>query len=162
MIWDLPAIAGFAEQGGFRRDELAEAMAVAVVASQGDDTLLEASLFGDLPTTVGLWQVRASDRMGFDIPSLLQPGLNARAAHCLWKEAGGSWSWSTAYLTGRWKDVIDNAWEVVRSGRRRQQAATLSPIDRTAGSARHVIGQAALTVEQLSGLARVLRDATPR
>lgn len=162
MIWDLPAIAGFAEQGGFRRDELAEAMAVAVVASQGDDALVDAPMFGDLPVSVGLWQVPTSDRIGFDVDALLVPATNARAAHTLWREAGQSWSWSPAFLTGRWQNIIDNAWETVRSGRRRQQAATVGPIDRAAGSARRVIGQAALTTQQLSGLARVLRDATPR
>lgn len=159
MIWDLPAIAGFASQGGFRREDLAEAMAVAVVASQGDDTVVEASLFGDLPTTVGLWQIPASDAIGFDIDSLLQPGINARAAHTLWREAGESWAWAPAYLTGRWKLVIDNAWDVVRSGKRTQQAASVGSIDRLAGSARRAVQTSGLTAQQLSGLARVLRDS---
>jgi hypothetical protein len=158
MIWDLPAIAGFAEQGGFRRDELAEAMAISVVASQGDDALVEAPLFGDLPTTVGLWQIPIDDRTGFDIASLLQPTINARAAHTLWKAAGQSWTWSPAYLTGRWQLVIDNAWDVVRSGQRRQLAATLGPGDRLAGSARRAATTSGLTAQQISGLARILRD----
>lgn len=158
MIWDLPAIAGFAEQGGFRRDQLAEAMAVAVVASSGDDALVDAPLFGDLPTTAGLWQIPVGPATGFDIDSLLQPTVNARAAHTLWREAGRSWSWSPAFLTGRWEAVIDHAWDVVRSGRRRQQAATLGPIDRLGQSARRAAGQSGLTAQQLSGLARVLRD----
>ena len=159
MIWDLPAIAGFAEQGGFRRDQLAEAMAVAVVASQGDDTLLEVPMFGALPATAGLWQVPVGPAIGFDEHSLLQPALCARAAHTLWREAGESWAWSPAYLTGRWRLVIDNAWEIVRSGKRTQQAATLGPVDRLAGSARRARSASGLTAEQLSGLARVLRDS---
>lgn len=159
MIWDLPAIAGFAEQGGFRRDQLAEAMAIAVVASQGDDALVEASLFGDLPVVAGLWQVPVADRVGFDVDSLLQPTINARAAHTLWKEAGQSWEWSPAYLAGTWRIVIDNAWDVVRSGQRRQLAATLGPVDRIGGSARRTAQRSGLTAQQLSGLARVLRDS---
>jgi hypothetical protein len=159
MIWDLPAIAGFAEQGGFLRDQLAEAMAIAVVASSGDDSVVEAPMFGDLPVTAGLWQVPVADRVGFDIESLLQPTVCARAAHTLWKEAGKSWAWSPAYLTGRWTLVIDNAWEVVRSGQRRQLAATLGPRDRLAGSARRAGATSGLTAQQLSGLARILRDS---
>ena len=159
MIWDLPALAGFAEQGRFRRGELAEAMAVAVVASSADDSYVEAPMFGDLPPTVGLWQIPVTDRVGFDLDSLLQPTINARAAHTLWKEAGQSWTWSPAFLTGSWKIVIDNAWDVVRSGQRRQMAATLGPGSRLAGSARRTATTSGLTAVQLSGLARILRDS---
>lgn len=159
MIWDLPAIAGFAQQGGFRRDELAEAMAMAVVASQGDDSLIERDMFGDFPSRVGLWQVPVGDAVGFDERSLLQPALNAAAAHVLWKADGQSWSWHPSFLTGRWRDIVDNAWEVVRSGQRRQQAADIGPLDRLAGTGRRALATSGLTAQQLAGLARVLRDS---
>lgn len=162
MIWDLPGLAGFAEAGGWRRDGLAEAVAVAMAVSGGDDALVDLPPFGVVPATVGLWQVPVSDQIGFDVDTLLRPALNAAAAHLLWKEAGETWTWSPGWGAPGWDRWLDDARRVVTSGVRRQAAADLGSMDRIRQSAGAAADTARLTAAQLSGLAAVIRRMTPR
>lgn len=162
MIWDLPAVVGFARDGGWRGDALAEAAAVAMAASGGDDALVDMPEIGGLSAAAGLWQVPVSDRTGFDVDSLLRPALNAAAAHRLYVEAANTWAWSAWWGAPGWDRWIDDAKAAVRDGRDRQWANDLGPVDRIRQSATAARDTARLTAAQLAGLAAVIRSNTPR
>jgi hypothetical protein len=161
MIWDLPAIAGFAEAGGWRREALVEAVAVAVAASGGDDALVDEVPTGAGPVTVGLWQVPADGGVGFDEESLLRPALNAAAAHRLYVDAGNTWTWSTWWGAPGWDRYMADAKAAVASGRRRQTASEIGPVDQIRQSAGRAAQTARLSASRLAGLADVIRRNTP-
>jgi hypothetical protein len=162
VIWDLPGVVGFARDGGWRHDTLAEAAAVALAASGGDDALVDMAEIGGLSATAGLWQVPVSDRVGFDVDSLLRPALNAAAAHRLYVEAGGTWAWSAWWGAPGWDRYLADAQAAVKAGRDRQWANDLGPVDRIRQAAGAAADTAKLTAAQLSALAAVIRSNTPR
>jgi len=123
MMWQAPALCGFAESAGFVRADVPTAVAVALAASGGNDAYVAEPWGGSRTVSVGLWQI-VCDRWDTDrLTLLLDPYSNARAALALFEDAGARWGWCDGYRSGRWSLFVDQAERAASSGVRADTVA---------------------------------------
>lgn len=106
-------IANIARQGGFPEKEIPTAVGVAKAESSGNPRTHNAK---PPDNSYGLWQINMLGQMGPDRrkqfgisnnDALYDPIVNAKAAHQIWKDAGGSWRPWTTYTNGRYKALMN-------------------------------------------------------
>lgn len=151
-------VTNFAEAAGFRGDDLARAVAVAMVTSQGDDQWREAPSVGLSGGRWGLWGVPGHVVVESQRAALLAPSVNASWAHALWLAAEGSWEWlpeRTRQLAERELPYVAQA---MRTPKRPQTAPTLGPADLPTGPARRLISIAKTVIDRLAGAERAIRS----
>ncbi|MGH3915220.1 MAG: hypothetical protein ACRDTC_17710 [Pseudonocardiaceae bacterium] len=102
-------IAKVAHQAGFRGKDLETAVAVALAESGGRPEVNAAGA----EDSRGLWQINSVHFGRFDADRLSEPGYNAKAAHAVWRDAGGFGPW-TAYRTGAHRSFLDDAARAVQ------------------------------------------------
>lgn len=86
-------IVAAAQGAGWRLDDLATAVAVALAESGGDTTATHHNTNGS--TDYGLWQVNSVHYGGQAPPNWSDPAANAQAAHAVWARQG--WNAWTVY-----------------------------------------------------------------
>lgn len=122
--WRTPALAGFVEAAGFRGDDRAVAVAVALSASGGNDAYVTEPWGGSLSRYVGLWQVYAAASDTEAIVGLLDPYRNAEAAREAFLANDDRWDWCIGWVTGRFALYLPDARRAV-AGRARTDTVTM-------------------------------------
>lgn len=158
-------LAKLAHQAGFRGKDLETAVAVALAESGGRPKVNAAGT----EDSRGLWQINSVHFGRFDADRLYEPGYNAKAAHAVWRDAGGFGPWTT-YHNGAHRPFLDDAARAVqrrpwadadgRSGGSRpghgQQSMELRPWRLPSG----VVGRAGRIVVDPAMLQELAREFT--
>lgn len=101
-------IATYAVMGGFTGENVNIAAAVALAESSGRTAIIGGPN-DDGSSDYGLWQINSIHAKLFDTYSdWWNPISNARMAHAVWAEAGGSFSPWVNYSNGKYKDHLGN------------------------------------------------------
>lgn len=91
--WSIPAVGEFAGRAGWRGDDLAVAVTVAMRASHGDDHAIVLADVRGATWGYGLWTIQPEWVDGLGQSPLFDPFINAGAAAELWQANGRDWLW---------------------------------------------------------------------
>lgn len=102
-------IAAVAHEAGFRGNDLKIAVAVALAESSGRPGVNAVGA----EDSRGLWQINSVHFGRYDESRLYEPQYNAKAAHDVYRDAGGFTPW-TMYTNGRYRNHLDAADRAVK------------------------------------------------
>lgn len=105
--WNTAKVGQWARDAGWTGADLHRAVALAMVASQGDDHHVSNPSYVPALERRGLWALRASEAPQLDPDELFDPAKNAAAAFVAWGQHGRSWSWHPVWIAGATDDHID-------------------------------------------------------
>lgn len=148
------AIAGAAVAAGFTGQNVTIAVAVALAESGGNPDATNSNSNGS--TDYGLWQINSVHRDLLQRSNWRDPVTNARMAHSVWSQAGGSWHPWVTYNTGSYRLFMARA--ATASGAPVAPGTTVSggPVAATGAPPTTTLGTAIDSLTNPSGWYRVL------
>jgi Lysozyme like domain len=98
--WGASMVADIAGKAGFRGEELHDAVALALAASQGCDHYAHNPISAPGAERRGLWAIRVDEVPAGELPDLFNPSVSAAVARALWQLSGKSFGWHPAWISG--------------------------------------------------------------
>lgn len=98
--WSVGGVAGFCRKAGWRGDDLAQAVSVAIAASNGQDHYRYNPGHTDATERRGLFALIQSDHQLPGGTDLFSPQVSAHAAYGRWRDEGKHWRWHLAWVSG--------------------------------------------------------------
>lgn len=115
--WGVQQVGQWASAAGWKGDDLAYAVAVAMAGSNGADHIKVNPSYDVQLERRGLWLVRLLDMDEPQNVDLFDPVQNAAFAHAAWLERGQQWQWHPVVLSGAADDALDYVREALRAAR---------------------------------------------
>jgi len=114
---------------GWRGEDAAVAVALALAASGGEPALGGPGRDDLGAWGVGLWQLSVLRYPGLSKYDLTEPIVTARAAHALWTVTGGLWDWCPTWQGEVYQEYLQRAREAMASPSRTAPVGDASPAD---------------------------------
>lgn len=117
--WGVQQVGQWASAAGWKGDDLAYAVAVAMAGSNGADHAKVNPSYDVQLERRGLWLVRLLDMDEPQNVDLFDPVQNAAFAHTAWLERGQQWQWHPVALSGAADDALDYVREALQPNNRK-------------------------------------------
>lgn len=157
MIWPAEVIAKTALDEWVDKRKAMDAVAIALYATQGDDTYEYQPVAPGMATLIGAWAIPwlpEMEPLGLD-PYRLRD--NAKLARIMTGPDGNEWEWSAHWISGGWREKLDQAKAAVENPASGMVMQTSIPINNRFDNERTLRGIATATSHVMSQAGRALR-----
>lgn len=117
MRWPADVLAYYVLAAGFRADEAPMVVALALAATEGDDTYRFDEDAPGARSSLGAWAIPSHEAALFSDLDPLRLSQAAKLLRALRTAHDGSWDWLPVYVVGDWRNRLDDATAGVKDPR---------------------------------------------